>query len=74
MIAATICWLLSGCALPPVLTYISYAKTSGDVVSYVETEKTLTDHAISYAANKDCALLRVFDADEDICVEVSNEQ
>ena len=60
---------LSGCGLPPIVTYISYA---ADVVSYLATKKTVTDHGISMALQKDCALLRVLDGP--ICIEEKGEE
>ncbi len=47
---------LSGCILPPVLVVASYA---GDAVLAVTTEKTSTDHLLSMAEKKDCAMWRV---------------
>ncbi len=55
---------LSGCGLPPIVTYISY---TADVFSYLTTRKTVTDHGASFVLQKDCALLRVLDGP--ICVE-----
>ncbi len=55
---------LSGCGLPPVVTYMSY---SADVFSYLTTGKTVTDHGISVVLKKDCALLRVLNGP--ICIE-----
>ena len=59
---------LSGCALPPIVTYISSA---ADVFSYLTTRKTVTDHGISMVVQKDCALLRVLDGP--ICIEEVEE-
>ena len=56
--------VLSGCGLPPLVTYMSYA---ADIFSYLSTSKSVTDHGISFALQKDCALLRVLDGP--ICVE-----
>ena len=56
--------VLSGCGLPPLVTYMSYA---ADIFSYLTTSKSVTDHGISFALQKDCALLRVLDGP--ICVE-----
>jgi hypothetical protein len=47
---------LSGCALPPALMIASYA---GDAVLMVATDKTSTDHLLSMAEKKDCAMWRV---------------
>ena len=55
---------LSGCGLPPTVTYTSYV---ADIFSYLSTKKSVTDHGISFVLQKDCALLRVFDGP--ICIE-----
>jgi hypothetical protein len=55
--------LLSGCALPLPFQIASWAL---DGISYIATEKSVTDHGISIVAQKDCALLRVVQGD-DIC-------
>jgi len=46
---------LSGCGAPPALIIASYA---ADGASYVATGKSVTDHGISAATGRDCALLR----------------
>ena len=56
--------VLSGCGLPPLVSYMSFA---ADIFSYLTTSKSVTDHGISFALQKDCALLRVLDGP--ICVE-----
>src|SRR5713226_5046571 len=48
--------LLSGCGLPPAVMIASYA---ADGVSYVATGKSVTDHGISAATGRDCALWRI---------------
>ena len=55
---------LSGCGLPPVVTGMSYMT---DIFSYLTTSKSVTDHGISFALQKDCALLRALDGS--VCVE-----
>lgn len=50
--------LLGGCALPPALVIASYAL---DVTSFIATGKTPTDHGISLLAQRDCALMRIFE-------------
>ncbi len=60
---------LSGCGLPPAVTYASYA---ADVFSYLTTGKSVTDHGISMVLEKDCALLRVLDGP--ICIEEVEEE
>lgn len=61
---AALAIVLSGCGLPPAVTVASLV---ADVVTYASTGKTVTDHGISFALNKDCALLRGFEGE--ICVE-----
>ncbi len=60
---------LSGCGLPPAVTY---ASTAADIISYLTTGKSVTDHGISMALEKDCALLRVLDGP--ICIEEVEEE
>ncbi len=56
--------VLSGCGLPPIVTFTSYA---AEIFSYLSTSKSVTDHGVSFALQKDCALLRVLDGP--ICIE-----
>jgi hypothetical protein len=46
---------LSGCGAPPALVIASYA---ADGASYIATGKSVTDHGISAATGRDCALWR----------------
>ncbi len=55
--------VLSGCALPPIVTAVSLAANG---VSYATTGKGTADHAISAVAGEDCAVLRAA-KDEAIC-------
>jgi hypothetical protein len=48
-------FLLGGCALPVPVQIASWAL---DGISYLMTEKSVTDHGISVLAQKDCAVLR----------------
>ncbi len=59
---------LSGCGLPPIVTYASYG---ADIFSYLATGKSVTDHGISVVLEKDCALLRALDGP--ICIEEEEE-
>ena len=69
-------FLLSGCAIPGVSSgvgaYLSYSKSAGDAISFVASDKTLNDHVISAALQKDCVLFRAL-KDEDICAEIEKE-
>ena len=64
LVLAAAAIVLSGCGLPPVVTYASFA---ADILSYLTTKKSVTDHGISFVLEKDCALLRVLDGP--ICIE-----
>jgi hypothetical protein len=63
-VLAALTVLLSGCGLP---TAVTVASLVANGVSYVSTGKSITDHGISMALEKDCALLRGFEGD--ICLE-----
>ena len=66
---AGVALLLSGCALPPAVTVVSFA---ADIVSLGETGKTITDHGISLMAQKDCVMMRVF-SKTPICKDIPDE-
>ena len=51
---------------------MTYASTAADIFSYLTTGKSVTDHGISMALEKDCALLRVLDGP--ICIEEEEEE
>lgn len=55
--------LLSACGGPVELTVV---KLAGDLISYVTTGKSTTDHAVSVVADRDCALHRPLFSD-DVC-------
>ncbi len=46
---------LSACAVPPSIQIASWV---ADGISYIATQKSLTDHGISFIAQRDCALWR----------------
>jgi len=66
-IAAVLCAVsgLSGCivAMPPAVQAASFAL---DGLSYAATGKSVTDHALSAMANRDCAMARALNG-EKIC-------
>ena len=66
--------VLSSCStsLQNIIDSLNYSKTGADVVSYSYTDKTTTDHAISYFFNKDCSLARTLKLKE-ICYEINRE-
>ena len=57
--------ILGGCGLPVGVTIASWA---ADGISYVATDKTLTEHGISAVAGKDCSVWRMFKGGQ-FCVE-----
>ena len=60
---------LSACAIPPAVTFLSFV---ADGVTLAGSDKTVSDHALSFVAGQDCALWRIFD-DAEICVESDDE-
>ncbi len=64
---------LSGCAalaIPPALSIASYA---GDGISYLATDKTISDHMLSDALGRNCATWRIFRG-KDICKDYTPEE
>ena len=55
--------LLGGCAVPVPLQIASWAV---DGLLFITTEKTMSDHGISLALQRDCAMLRVV-TEGDLC-------
>ena len=49
---------------------LDIAKTTGDVVSFVDTGKTLTDHVISKYTGKDCRTFNILE-EKEVCEEVN---
>ena len=67
--------ILNNCSsltLSSFIDYFNYSKTAVDVLSYSTTDKTTTDHALSYMFNKDCSLARTFKLKQ-ICEEINKE-
>lgn len=60
---------LSGCALPVGVTVATWA---ADGWSLLATNKSIIDHGISFVAEQDCALWRVF-SDDAICSDYEDE-
>jgi len=56
--------LVGGCALP---VGVQVASWVADGISYVATNKSLTDHGISFMFGADCALHRLITEDGNIC-------
>jgi hypothetical protein len=55
LIGAALLCLLGGCTISPTVDAFSWTV---DGVSYILTGKSMTDHAVSAAAGKDCAMTR----------------
>ena len=51
---------------------LNYSKNSVDFLSFITTDKTTTDHALSYLFKKDCSLARSFKLNK-ICQEINKE-
>lgn len=67
-------FFLGGCAaLPAFVSYVGYTQTAANGVSYVASKKSMTDHAISAAKKKDCAMHRAL-FKEDICVDFKKKK
>jgi hypothetical protein len=64
-------FLAVGCAVPPAVTVASVA---ADGVSYVATGKSVTDHGLSAATGRDCALLRPILENKPICHSTETER
>lgn len=54
---------VSACGLPPIVSAVSYAIEGA---SYAASGKSMTDHALSAAADRDCAMFRIVKGEE-IC-------
>ena len=66
--ALTAPFLIAGCGMP---IGIQIASLLADSVSFITTEKTLTDHGLSAITKKDCKLLRSV-KNEEICQNPEN--
>ncbi len=69
-----ILFVLSGCSMSisSIIDALNYSKTGADVLSYAATEKTTTDHTLSYVFKKDCSLARTLKL-KAICNEINKE-
>ena len=65
---------LNNCSvsLQSIFDSLNYSKNSVDFLSYVTTDKTTTDHALSYIFKKDCSLARTLKLKQ-ICQEINKE-
>ena len=67
-------FILNNCSmsLQTFFDSLNYSKNSADFLSYVTTDKTTTDHALSYLFKKDCSLARSLKLKQ-ICEEINKE-
>ena len=73
IVVPALLFLLNGCAalaIPPALTIASYAT---DGVSYLATDKSITDHILSDALGKNCAVWRILRG-RSICKDFTPEE
>ena len=70
----SIFFILNNCSmsLQSFFEALNYSKNSADFLSYVTTDKTTTDHALSYLFKKDCSLARSLKLKQ-ICEEINKE-
>ena len=66
---AAISILISGCALPPIITA---ASLGADFISLSSSGKSVTDHGISMVMQQDCSMFGVFD--DGICHEYGPDE
>ena len=59
-------------SLQSIFESFNYSKNSADFLSYVTTDKTTTDHALSYLFKKDCSIARSLKLKQ-ICQEINKE-
>ena len=67
-------FLLSNCShmTLSLMDMLNYSKTGADIISYANTQKTTSDHLISYVFSKDCSLARTLKL-QAICNEIQKE-
>ena len=67
-------FILSNCSisLSTLFDTIVYSKNSADFLSFVNTDKTTTDHGLSYLFKKDCTLARALKFKK-ICQEINKK-
>jgi len=66
--------ILNNCSisLQSLFDTLNYTKNSADVATYFITDKTTTDHALSYLFKKDCSIARSLKLKQ-ICQEINKE-
>lgn len=67
------CLVLSGCVMPPIVNFASVAL---DVVSFMATGKSVSDHALSAVVDEDCAVFRAVTEQnvEAVCQAYASEE
>ena len=65
---------LNSCStsIQSIIDTFNYSKNSADVFSFVTTDKTTTDHGLSYLFRKDCTLSRALKFNK-ICQEINKK-
>ena len=46
--------MLEACTTAGPITYLSYGKTLADLISYLATNKTTTEHGLDFLTGQDC--------------------
>ena len=54
-------FFLTSCTTAGPITYISYGKSIADLISYLTTEKTTTEHGMDFITGQDCKFSYVFE-------------
>ena len=74
ILSLSIFFLLNNCTmtLQSFFEALNYSKNSVDFLSFITTDKTTTDHALSYLFKKDCSLARSFKFNK-VCQEINKE-
>ena len=67
-------FILNNCSisLSTLFEAFTYSKNSVDFLSFITTDKTTTDHGLSYLFRKDCTLTRALKFNK-VCQEINKE-
>ena len=71
--AIVIVIMMTGCALPPAITFLSGAKTTWDIAAILRDEKTINDHIISDISKRECKTRNIF-KDQEYCERTLKEK
>ena len=74
ILSLSIFFLLNNCTmtLQSFFEALNYSKNSVDFLSFITTDKTTTDHGLSYLFRKDCTLTRALKFKK-ICQEINKK-